>query len=173
MRDRQILFCPDKLAYAQGQRPDVDCILCASRDGVQGVDELIVYRADKFFITLNLYPYNPGHLMIVPNRHTQTIEDFSLEEDCECFHLQRLSIHVLKEMYSPHGFNMGYNIGRHSGASIDHLHFHIVPRYRSELGFMDVVNGTRVIVESPAETKKRMIEVFKIASGKNSFEMKV
>jgi len=160
MIERHPLFCPDKLDYVQGKRPRVECILCASRDGVEGVDELIVYRTENFFITLNLYPYNPGHLMIVPNRHTETIEDFSEEEDSQCFKLQRLSIQVLREMYQPHGFNMGYNIGKHSGASIAHLHFHIVPRYRSELGFMDVLNGTRVIVESPHVTKSRMIEVF-------------
>ncbi|MBT3785732.1 HIT domain-containing protein, partial [bacterium] len=114
-----------------------------------------------FFVTLNLFPYNPGHVMIVPNRHTETIEDFTPQEDLECFKLQRLCIQVLQEMYRPHGFNMGYNIGVHSGASIAHLHFHVVPRYRSELGFLDVINGTRVIVESPHITKDRMAKTFK------------
>ena len=160
MMDRKILFSPDKLAYAQGDRPKVDCILCASYKGVEGVDEIIVHRDQNFFVTLNLYPYNPGHVMIVPNRHTETMEDFSEDEILELYGLQKLSIGVLKEMYNPRGFNMGYNMGEFSGASIAHFHFHIVPRYRSEMGFLDVINGTRIIVESPHVTKDRMSEVY-------------
>jgi ATP adenylyltransferase len=158
---RDLLFSPDKLGYVQGvNRPAVDCILCAARDGVVGVDNLVVHRGRYFFVTLNLYPYNPGHVMIVPFRHTETIEDFSPEELTEWFFLQRMSFAVLRKMYQPAGFNMGYNMGQCSGASIAHVHFHIVPRYRSELGFMDILNGTRIIVESPHLTRERMSEYF-------------
>lgn len=161
MLKRELLFSPDKLGYVQGEkRPQVDCILCAARDEHPDVDNLIVYRGQHLFITLNLYPYNPGHIMIVPLRHTETFEDFTSEELTEWFYLQKLSFAVLRQMYQPLGFNMGYNMGQCSGASIAHVHFHIVPRYRSELGFMDILNGTRVIVESPHITKGRMAEIF-------------
>jgi ATP adenylyltransferase len=157
MMERDLLFSPEKLGYVQGsKRPKVDCIFCAARDGVPGVDNLIVYCARYFFVTLNLYPYNPGHLMIVPLKHTETVEDFNPDEVQEWYLLQKLCIAVLRKMYEPLGFNMGYNMGKCSGASIDHLHFHIVPRYRSELGFMDILNGTRIIVEAPQITKTRM-----------------
>ncbi len=160
MTERPFLFSPDKLGYVQGDRPAVDCILCASRDSVPGVDQLIVHRDQHFFVTLNLFPYNPGHLMVVPLRHTETFEDFSSDEVLECFRLQRLCIEVLNEMYQPRGFNLGCNVGESSGASIRHFHYHIVPRYRSELGFMDVINGTRIIVESPHKTRARMLKEF-------------
>jgi ATP adenylyltransferase len=160
MTQRSLLFSPDKLGYVQGDRPRVDCIFCASRDLVPGVDHLIVYRGKYFFVTLNLFPYNPGHVMVVPLRHTETFEDFSVEEMSECFRLQSLCIQVLNEMYHPKGYNLGCNIGESSGASISHFHYHVVPRYRSELGFMDVINGTRIIVESPHTTRGRMVAVF-------------
>lgn len=157
---RKILFSPDKLPYAQGERPEVDCILCGVRDSTKGVDRLVVYESSHFFVTLNLFPYNPGHLMIVPHRHLEEISEFTEEEIYDCHGLQLLAIRVLRNMYNPRGFNIGYNMGEFSGASIPHLHMHIVPRYRSEIGFMDVINGARIIVESPIETRKRMQENF-------------
>jgi ATP adenylyltransferase len=161
MKDRELLFSPLKLGYAQGtNRPKVDCIFCAALEGVEGVDNLIVHVGDFFFVTLNLYPYNPGHLMIVPKRHLESMEHFSDEEVLEWYALQNLCFKVLRQMYNPPGFNMGYNMGQCSGASIPHVHFHIVPRYRSELGFMDVMNGTRIIVEDPKVTRERMLPLF-------------
>ena len=157
---RKILFSPDKLKYAQGDRPQVDCILCAALDGTDGVDQLIVHENDNFFVTLNLFPYNPGHLMIAPKRHVESIEELNDEEVLGCHHLQLLSMKVLRLMYNPQGFNLGYNMGQFSGASISHLHFHVVPRYSSEVGFMDVINGARIIVEAPTVTKERMREKF-------------
>ena len=165
---RKILFSPDKLKYAQGDRPPVDCILCASLDCVDGVDRLIVYESSSFFVTLNLFPYNPGHLMIAPKRHIETIEELNVEEVLDCHHLQIMSIKVLKLMYNPQGFNLGYNMGQFSGASISHLHFHVVPRYSSEVGFMDVINGARIIVEAPTVTKERMKEKFAFLANQES-----
>tara|TARA_Y100000589_G_scaffold103823_1_gene98128 strand:+ start:1634 stop:2146 length:513 start_codon:yes stop_codon:yes gene_type:complete len=159
---RKILFSPNKLNYAQGDRPDVDCILCAARDCVEGVDQLIVFRDERFFITLNLFPYNPGHLMIAPNRHLESLEELTDDEVYGCHRLQLIAIKVLRLMYNPQGFNLGYNIGQFSGASISHLHFHVVPRYSSEVGFMDVINGARIIVEEPVATRERMREKFEL-----------
>lgn len=165
---RKILFSPDKLQYAQGNRPPVDCILCASLDGVDGVERLIVHESNNFFVTLNLFPYNPGHLMIAPKRHIETIEELSDEEVLESHHLQIRSINVLRLMYKPQGFNLGYNMGQFSGASIPHLHLHIVPRYSSEVGFMDVINGARIIVEAPTTTAQRMRESFALLVNQES-----
>ena len=159
---RKILFSPNKLKYAQGERPEVDCILCAARDGVEGVDQLIVFEDDSFFVTLNLFPYNPGHLMIAPKRHIESIEELNNVEVIGCHQLQLMAIKVLRLMYNPQGFNLGYNMGQFSGASISHLHFHVVPRYSSEVGFMDVINGARIIVEEPAITRERMKEKFEL-----------
>ncbi len=170
MKERENLFVPGKLGYVQGVRPQVDCILCAAHRREPGVDNLLVYESSRFFVTLNLYPYNPGHLMIVPIRHTETIEDFTQEESLECFELQKMAMRVLKRMYRPRGFNLGYNLGDCSGASIPHVHLHVVPRYHKELGFMDVINGARIIVEDPIRIRERMIEAFALEALESSQE---
>ena len=106
--------------------------------------------------------------MIAPKRHIETIEELSDEEVLESHHLQIRSINVLRLMYNPQGFNLGYNMGQFSGASIPHLHLHIVPRYSSEVGFMDVINGARIIVEAPTTTAQRMRESFALLVNQES-----
>jgi ATP adenylyltransferase len=162
---RQNLFTPHKLSYVQGKKPDVPCILCAVRDGDERVRNLEVYRGKMSIITLNLYPYSPGHLMIFPKRHIKDIRQLNKEEIDEIHHFLHLSLDILDRIYSPHGYNIGYNMGKASGASMEHLHLHIVPRYHNEIGFLDVINGTRVIVEDPLKTKARLIEAFKKDGG--------
>ena len=100
--------------------------------------------------------------MIAPKRHIESIEELNNVEVIECHQLQLMAIKVLRLMYNPQGFNLGYNMGEFSGASISHLHFHVVPRYSSEVGFMDVINGARIIVEEPVTTRDRMKEKFKL-----------
>ena len=158
---RYNLFVPDKLAYARGERPEVSCILCAIRDKDERIKNLVVYEGTHSIITLNLYPYSPGHLMVFPKRHLLDIREFDQEELKEQHCLTSMSLEVLDRLYQPHGYNLGYNIKRPSGASMEHLHLHIVPRYRNEIGFLDVINGSRVIVEDPTKTKEKLIEAFK------------
>ncbi|OQY30340.1 MAG: hypothetical protein B6244_00330 [Candidatus Cloacimonetes bacterium 4572_55] len=154
------LFTPHKLNYAMGNRPDVDCILCAIGAGDKRVKNLSVFHNDRFIVSLNLYPYNPGHLLIFPIAHYVDIRELSSEEEKWLQRMQRLSLTVLDELYQPRGYNIGYNIGRTAGASIQHLHLHIVPRFGNEIGFLDVVSGTRVIVEDPGQTREQMKNTF-------------
>ena len=151
---------PNKLGYARGERPAVDCILCAVAADDPRVEVLVLYRAPGFFVTLNLYPYNPGHLMIVPARHIEHLRELSETEALELHRLTLLSIGVLEREYRAIGFNIGYNMGRTSGASIAHLHLQIVPRYGVELGFFDILSDSRVIVEDPRTTKERLVGAF-------------
>jgi ATP adenylyltransferase len=150
----------DKLDYAKGKRPPVDCILCAVAQDDPRVDNLRVYRHDSWFITLNLYPYNPGHLMLVPLTHHTDVRQLSESEVLELHRLQVLALQVLEREYRPGGFNVGYNLGPASGASIEHLHLQIVPRYRSEVGFFDILSDSRVIVEAPGVTRERLTRAF-------------
>ena len=152
----------NKLDYAQGKRPAVDCILCAVSANDPRVDNLVVYRHQAWFVTLNLYPYNPGHLMVVPRTHHTDIRQLNEAEVLELHHLQILCLRVLDEAYLPGGYNIGYNIGPTSGASIDHFHLQIVPRYRSELGFFDILSDSRVIVEEPQVTRERLLKIFQV-----------
>lgn len=158
MKDR--LFVPGKLEYSRGNRPDVPCILCAVVEGSEAVTRLEVHRTPLWVVSLNLYPYNAGHLFLFPSRHLDHLRDMTAEEVAEVHGLQLRCMDVLDELYQPHGYNIGMNHGDASGASIEHLHIHVVPRYRRELGFMDLIGGARIVVEDPVLTQAKVREAF-------------
>jgi ATP adenylyltransferase len=157
---RNHLFNTDKLSYVKGVKPRVECILCAIRDGNPDVQSFEVARRDGFIISVNLYPFNPGHLMIFPERHIENLRDLSDDEAVKYHRLLADTIDILTDEFGPDGFNVGYNLGHSSGASIPHLHLHVVPRYNNEVGFMDVLAGTRLVVADPAETRDRLRKRF-------------
>lgn len=150
----------NKQDYARGKRPQVECILCAVSANDPRVDNLRVYRRGTWYVTLNLFPYNPGHVMIVPDAHYVDVRELSESEALELHRLQVLTLRVLDRLYRPAGYNIGYNLGHGSGASIEHLHLQIVPRYRSEVGFFDLFSDSRVIVEEPKVTRERLQAAF-------------
>lgn len=158
---RQNLFVPNKMAYAKGKnRPDVACILCSIVEKDVKVERLEVHRTELFTISLNLYPYSPGHLIIFPKRHIEDLREMTPNEVLGIHNLQCLCFEVLSEAYQPPGFNVGFNMGEASGASIPHLHLHVVPRYKRELGFMDVIGGSRIIIEDPNITQENLQLLF-------------
>lgn len=154
------LFIPSKMEYVKGERPQVDCILCAIRAHDKRVVDSGIYNTSLMTVALNLYPYNPGHLMIFPNRHIETIEELSRDELLEMHRLTVLSIKILQKYYHPQGFNIGYNVGDSSGASVKHLHRHIVPRYKNELGFVDILSSTKIYVEDPKQVFKKLRQAY-------------
>jgi ATP adenylyltransferase len=149
----------EKLDYVRKiDRPNVECILCSVRDDDMNVKNLKIYQDDVAFICLNLFPYNPGHLLIVPNRH---IKSFRELDKSEALHITRLIQGVenlMEDVLNSKGFNIGINEGPNSGASIDHLHYHLVPRYPNELGFIDITSETRVVIEGLESIMKRLKE---------------
>jgi ATP adenylyltransferase len=157
---RQYLFNTEKLKYVTGDKPDVECILCAIRDHHPDVRSLELDRTGFAAVTVNLYPFNPGHLMIYPLRHCVSLLELTNEEAADIHRLTMKSLSILTEEFSPAGFNIGYNIGRVSGASIRHIHQHIVPRYENEVGFIDVLAGSRVMVVDPADAMERLAARF-------------
>ena len=109
---RHNLFVPNKMPYAKGKnRPDVPCILCAIVEKNDKVERLEVHRTERFTISLNLYPYSPGHLLIFPNRHIIDVQELNQEEVQELHELQCLCFEVLTRAYQPRGYNVGYNMG--------------------------------------------------------------
>ena len=126
-----------------------ECIFCSLP--AAGDDEAahVLRRGELAFVVLNAFPYNPGHLMVAPLRHTGDFEDLAAEEADELTGLQRTSMRALREEMAPHGFNVGMNIGKVAGAGFPgHLHWHIVPRWNGDTNFMPVFADTRVIVQS-------------------------
>ncbi len=153
---RQNLFSVNKLDYTKGDRPDVDCILCAVAENNEKVMDLTIYQTENFVITVNLYPYNTGHLMVFPKKHVLDIRELNDENVIEMENLTKICMDILEKIYRPDGFNLGYNIGMNSGASIAHLHRHIIPRYRNEIGVIDIIGGAKIIVEDPLVTRDKV-----------------
>jgi ATP adenylyltransferase len=155
------LFIPNKMGYLKGtKRPKVDCILCCIVNKDCRVTNLTVFQNQLVGCSLNLYPYNPGHLMLFPVRHVEDPRLLTQEEQQEMLRLRNFAMDVLEKIYQPNGFNIGYNVGFASGASIAHLHQHIVPRYNRELGFVDIIGGSKIIVEDPVKTLETIRAAF-------------
>jgi ATP adenylyltransferase len=160
------LYVPSKLSYVKGDRPTVDCILCAVCSKDKKVAKLEVYRTKYWVASANLHPYNVGHMLLFPIRHIADVRQLRKIESSELHRLQTLCLDVLDAAYGPAGYNIGFNINRPAGASIEHLHLHIVPRYPNEAGFMDILSATRTIVESPKQTVQKLRRYFRRLSGK-------
>jgi ATP adenylyltransferase len=151
------LWAPWRHAYVTSASggDNNDCIFCQSRD------ELILFRGRVSFVILNLYPYNNGHVMVVPNRHAPNLATLSAEEQAELMKLTRHAEIALTEAYAPHGINIGINLGRPAGAGVlDHLHVHLVPRWNGDTNFMTVVGNVRVLPEDLSETAKKLRPIF-------------
>jgi ATP adenylyltransferase len=143
------------------------CIFCEAAHANPSGESLIVFEGDRCYVILNLYPYNNGHVMVVPHRHLGTLAEASREELHELIDLTRRAEVALTEVYRPHGLNVGINLGRPAGAGVlDHIHVHIVPRWDGDTNFMSVVGNVRVVPEDLAETAGRLRPVFaRLAEG--------
>ncbi len=133
------------------------CILCEKSGQDEDTLNYILYRGGKNFSILNSYPYNPGHLMVVPYRHVPGLDELTDEELHEHFEIVSRNIKILREVFKPAGFNIGINLGRTAGAGIvDHFHTHIVPRWQGDTNFMPVIADVRVVPEALAETYEKL-----------------
>ena len=145
----------EKINYFKKKHPR-GCILCLIKEHSPEIVDLSIYRDDLFIIAVNLYPYNPGHLLVFPLRHIEDIREYTDQEEKRLTALTKYAVDILDESYSPSGYNIGYNMGLTAGASIRHLHLHIIPRFPREIGIADLIAGKRVLVEDPRETAKRL-----------------
>lgn len=142
------LWTPWRMAYLRGEEPlPEDCLFCVTpRSGDAAVH--IVHRGRLCYVILNRFPYNNGHLMIVPYVHEPSLEGLDVETLAECMALVQLSLRVLRAAYHPQGFNVGVNIGEVAGAGVaGHVHLHVVPRWSGDTNYMTVVGVTRTIPE--------------------------
>ena len=154
------LWSPWRLAYVTGEHRDAGCVFCTAQSD-RTADSLIVFRGTTCFVILNLFPYNNGHLMVIPNRHIASLGAATTDERHELIDLTRVAEAALSEIYQPQGINMGINLGKPAGAGIlDHVHMHVVPRWNGDTNFMTVVGRTRVLPEELPVTAAKLRPVF-------------
>ncbi len=131
------------------------CVLCDAATGAAA--DLVLVRGTRAYVVLNLYPYNNGHLMVVPNRHVSTLGALTKDELSEMMRFAQDAEAALSDAYQPHGINVGVNLGRAAGAGIaDHVHIHLVPRWNGDTSFMSVIGEVRVLPEDLAATSTRL-----------------
>ncbi len=159
------LWSPWRSKYIESFNKDSGsgCIFCDMQKlSVKDNDNLLVDKDEFTFTVLNLYPYNNGHLMVVPYRHTNVFESLSENESSEVMKKLQTASAALTKIYKPQGFNIGANLGQVSGAGIhEHLHFHIVPRWNGDTNFMPVLGEVKIISQDLLETKEKLIEAYK------------
>ena len=166
------LWTPHRMTYISGEdRPEGGyetpggCPFCLA-PGRPEAESLVVARGELVFAVLNLYPYNPGHLMVCPYRHVADYTDLTEEETAEVTAFTRTAMRVIRATGSPHGFNLGMNQGAVAGAGIAaHLHQHIVPRWGGDANFMQVVGWTKVLPQLLYDTRDLLMKAWPSAAG--------
>ena len=149
-----------RLAYVSASNEPNGCIFCDALADDEAA-ALVLFRGATCFVILNLYPYNNGHLMVVPNRHVAKLAEAAPEELGELMRLTQAAEIALTEAYRPQGMNVGMNLGRPAGAGIaEHMHVHVVPRWAGDTNFMSVVGGVRVLPEELGQTAARLRPIF-------------
>jgi ATP adenylyltransferase len=153
------LFSPWRLKYIQaaGSARERGCVFCRAVRAGRDRAHLVLLRGRLNYVILNKYPYNNGHMMVVPFAHVPTLAGASPETLHEMMELARRCESALRRAYRPAGINLGMNLGRSAGAGIEgHFHLHLVPRWEGDTNFMTVIHGTRVIPEDLRVTYRRL-----------------
>ncbi len=142
------IWAPWRIKYVSG-RKSPGCLFCNKHKAGNDRKNHVVYRGKKVFLIMNIYPYNNGHLMIAPYKHTGDIRKLTSGEFIEIMDILKKTIDALKKILKPQGFNVGFNIGKVSGAGVaGHVHMHVVPRWTGDTNFMPVIGNTKVVSQS-------------------------
>ena len=153
------LWAPWRMKYIEGIDTGAsgECVFCSLPGAGDDRAACVVHRGATCFAVLNIFPYNNGHLMVVPYHHTAEFSDLPASTRLELMDTAELMMTVMKRTMRPDGFNIGMNLGRTAGAGIaDHLHLHIVPRWNGDTNFMPVIGGVKVISESLQDTRDKL-----------------
>jgi ATP adenylyltransferase len=154
------LWAPWRLEYIATADDEPGCVFCTALEG-DDEEKLVVHRGEHAFVLLNKFPYSSGHFMVAPTRH---LGEFPALDDDEALEIQRLTVAgmtALATLYEPHGYNLGWNLGRVAGAGVvDHVHQHVVPRWGGDTNFMPVLADVKVLPEHLSETRRRLVEAW-------------
>lgn len=159
--NKRMLWAPWRIEYILSEKKVGSCAFCDALNN-EDAKQLILKRGKYCFVILNTFPYNPGHLMVVPYMHTSNFSDLTKETHEEISAFESLSLSILNDVMHPEGYNIGMNMGRAAGAGItDHLHVHIVPRWNGDTNFMPVISSTRIVSEALMSTYNKLSNKFK------------
>ncbi len=154
------LWAPWRIEYILGNKP-AKCIFCPDGDGLSDEERLILFHGDLVMVMMNRFPYNNGHLLVSPWRHISSLDELTADEERDLMKWVKKSTRILKKVMHPDGFNIGLNIGREAGAGFEeHIHFHIVPRWRGDTNCMAVLADVRSIPEHIRQTYSRLLPHF-------------
>lgn len=149
------------MTYIENHEKIEGCVFCNAQAMPDSVENLVVFRSGRAYVILNRYPYTGGHLMVVSLDHKPSLEALDPPTRAEMMELASRCTTVLNQLYKPHGFNVGANIGEAAGAGVaGHVHIHIVPRWKGDTNFMSSLGGTRVIPEALEITYQRVKNEF-------------
>ncbi len=150
----------NRLKWIKRKKDFKSCLFC---DFISGKVKYryVLFKGKNIWIIMNKFPYNTGHLMVLPVKHVESLEELNNNEIKELFVAVKESMKILKKALNPLGFNIGINIGEEAGASIKHLHVHIVPRFKRDVGFMEVISSTKIMPEPLEKTFKKLRKHFK------------
>lgn len=150
------IWAPWRMAYIEVEKP-ADCIFCSKPRARDDRRELVLFRGELAFVVLNKFPYNNGHLMVAPYRHTADLPGLSSAEQAELMALTCFCSRLLAEAFGPDGYNLGMNLGKTAGAGVaEHLHLHVVPRWDGDTNFMPVLAETKVLPDALFSTYDKL-----------------
>ncbi len=153
------IWAPWRMVYIL-QKKQRGCFFCRDLRRKKDEETLILYRGDFSFVMMNRFPYNNGHLMVIPKRHCLDLDNLDKNESQEIFALLQASIRILRSNLGPQGFNVGVNLGKIAGAGEDHVHFHIGPRWPGDTNYMPVLGETKIIPQYLGETYRKLHSAF-------------
>ncbi|MFH7880842.1 MAG: HIT family protein [Candidatus Aenigmatarchaeota archaeon] len=150
----------NRMKWILRKSKDRKCIFCKI---VKGELKAKILKRGEVFVIMNNFPYTTGHLLVFPKKHVRELEELKEEEIYEIVKNIRECVLILKKVLKPKGFNIGINLGKIAGASISHLHFHVVPRYGSDAGFVEIISSTKVMPEPLEKTYKKLRKYFQFS----------
>jgi len=161
------IFSPCRMSWiksSQGKnKKNAGCVFCKIAKGDSRIPQKVLYKSRGLMVLMNVFPYNTGHLQVMPARHAERLEDLSDGEISSLFIMVKKCVRLLKKIVKPDGFNIGINLGGDAGgASVSHLHIHIVPRFHRDLGFMESIADTKVLPSTLNQTYKELKKAVKM-----------
>lgn len=160
-KERAVFFRPERLKYVHKIDRPKGCVFCDALASGKSIDSLLLYANEHAMVIMNKFPYNSGHILVLPRRHCGDYLAFSKEEHDGLAEVLRQSIRILTETYKPAGINVGLNLGAVAGAGIpEHIHYHLIPRWAGDTNFFPLISETKVVVETLVETFERLLPCF-------------